>query len=546
MPDSNSTGWGWSSGGGWTYGGEPQTSGPSTEPGTAYNPAEDPVLQAFWAGYNTPSPGEQRNQPSAPLAEVRPSPPSRWEKMQQPPIWEWPEIKQLPQQIGQGIDKLRNAWQGWGVNPYPQGFDPQTGMPIQSPGATLPPFAEQPSMYVPQEPTPEVLAFNEKYAAWQQLEDWRKEAEQGNVRPLPEIDISLLSPEWQKQYSQQKIALDALGIKPMPGEITNAFNSLKESKKDVPFIGLPETNPITGMPYTDEEAAAQAQDANYGGALIMDESGKPLSTADIATLFTANPNTVVYVAYAQGGGQGVIGESTVAEVRGETEEGLAHFRQSAINAGAMAEQEKTTADLKAKEDAILQDVTFENYSEKATQLADLYLSGSESGYRGGNPYADALNKVESAMSPEDAAKLGAEVEADVWLKEQTTPQAWRDWMARNKKEITWDDWLKSFMGPQTGRQVFPIGNLPVATATDTKALGENLSQYGISVLGDYPYLSPVSRAQLTRIPIDVLNQMASYLQDKGISWSDFMSVGESYYGGGGGTTGTYAIPQQWG
>jgi len=44
--ESGSPGWGWSSKGGWTHDGKSVPAGPTTEPGTAYDPGKDPVLRS--------------------------------------------------------------------------------------------------------------------------------------------------------------------------------------------------------------------------------------------------------------------------------------------------------------------------------------------------------------------------------------------------------------------------------------------------------------------------------------------------------------------
>ena len=280
--------------------------------------------------------------------------------------------------------------------------------------------------------------------------------------------------------------------------------------------------------FTPEEKAMWAS-ANGYGAVYIDKEGNILSWADVQRVAQTNPNMEINQSFFLGGNSVIdIGPYNPGELSGPA--------QTAPGVAPWGETEKIGAELAQKEAEILDGVTIENYGQKVAQLMNLYQAPN-SGWRGTNAYYDALNRVESRMSPEDKAKLGEQGEHDRQLQPKVQQPLWRNWMAKTGLSISFKEWMQQYYG----------GELPKKSEAKGVAIDADvLSKYGISVLDNYPYISPVSQAQLSKIPISVLEQMAAYLREKGISWSDFVSVGQSYYGGGGGAGGRWAIPTQWG
>ena len=278
--------------------------------------------------------------------------------------------------------------------------------------------------------------------------------------------------------------------------------------------------------FTPEEKAVWASANGYDTA-YTDKEGNVLSWADVQRMAQTNPEMEITQSFFMGGNSVVdIGPYNPGELSGP-----AQVSQGTEPWGG---REGLGAELARKEADILKDTTFENYGQKVAQLQDLYLTPN-SGWKGINAYGDAMMKVSNAMSQEDRARLGEAGETDWGFRPEVQKPAWENWMAETGLKIPYADWIGHYFGGELPEK--PEAK-PILTA--------DLSKYGISVLPDYPYLSPVSQAQLSKIPISVLEQMAAYLKEKGISWGDFVSVGQSYYGGRGGAGGRWAIPTQWG
>jgi len=437
----------------------------------------------------------------------------------------WQRVGHGAQQIGEALQGAKQAWQSW--QPYTSPY----GMPPEQPPATFPNIVQWP------EEAPEPMALEtEQFKAnqkvlqdfQQQMQDWELarrgyqydwvtgQTVQGapvNL-PLPKmppesegmVDPAFLA--WYKQLSQP------VGT----GE--------KQSDYETKYTDQPERIvPDYFNTLSPNEQAVWAS-ANAYDSVYTDQQGNILSFNDVRRLVEIDPDTKIKQVWLLGGENHVIeADYYPDEITRPAGASPGVTPTSVVETATAA----TAEALRTKEDAILQDATIENYGQKVAQVQNLYLSEG-SGYQGDNAYRDAVNKVQGAMSVADRERLSAEAESSRGF--EASQKAWRDFTARTGREISWEDWI----------------NPPAqeVTKTDTKALGAALSQYGISVLSDYPYLSPVSQAQIARIPTDILNQMARYLQEMGISWNDFVAVGQSYYGGGAGATGRYAIPQQWG
>jgi len=81
---------------------------------------------------------------------------------------------------------------------------------------------------------------------------------------------------------------------------------------------------------------------------------------------------------------------------------------------------------------------------------------------------------------------------------------------------------------------------------DEAALSKDLAQYGVNLTANYPFISPITQQHLMRIPRETIDLMSRYLEGKGISFQDFLSVSAGWYGGGGQARTRWEVPRQWG
>ncbi len=466
MPDN---GWGWTSEGGYTFGGAPTPSGPTTTPGVVYDPAKDPVLQAFWEGYNLPAPSQQGA--SGNVTGVKPSPTSTPAPAPEASLWD-----KFTESLKKGWPWQTETWRPrYGTSP--EGLIPA----IETPKIPAGWGVDTGQMYgtYPESWPPELVA-------WREMDDWAKAAAQGVINPLPDIDVSKLSSAGQKQYEQARAVVEAMGIKETPTEVAGAFAPLKQSTANLPFIGDKTLDAGSAMNFAERH--------NYG-AKIVDEAGKELSLADLTALLMKEPNKAIYFGYAVGEGEILTGESTVSRYLQTFPDwvGMEQGRESI----------KEAQDFQTKQAEILTGVTAENFDAKASELYYAGMKGAPITWSLG----EAISLVFDKLSPEEQKVVSQRTE--------------------------------------TGKVPTERGEIMIKEGLDVQALGASLATHGISILSEYPYISPMTRAQLAKIPADILAQMEVYLSEKGISLGDVVTIGESYYGGGAGG-GRWDIPQQWG
>ena len=80
---------------------------------------------------------------------------------------------------------------------------------------------------------------------------------------------------------------------------------------------------------------------------------------------------------------------------------------------------------------------------------------------------------------------------------------------------------------------------------DVKELTRLVSPFGITVMAEYPYLSPITEAHLRVIPQDALEMMSRYLTEKGLDWRDWLAISEGFYGGRTTPRVQWGTPRQW-
>lgn len=66
---------------------------------------------------------------------------------------------------------------------------------------------------------------------------------------------------------------------------------------------------------------------------------------------------------------------------------------------------------------------------------------------------------------------------------------------------------------------------------------DRLREYGLWVSGTYPYITPLSRAQIGRLPPEIIALIKSYLSERGLSWEDYLAISEPA---------AREVPEEWG
>lgn len=87
---------------------------------------------------------------------------------------------------------------------------------------------------------------------------------------------------------------------------------------------------------------------------------------------------------------------------------------------------------------------------------------------------------------------------------------------------------------------------PPEAVPDVAGLRAALAPHGISILDVAPYFTPISQAALSRLPYELIQRMVEYLQSKGMSWQDYLTISSGYFGGGRAPAGRWIPPRQWG
>lgn len=156
-----------------------------------------------------------------------------------------------------------------------------------------------------------------------------------------------------------------------------------------------------------------------------------------------------------------------------------------------------------------------SYDEKLRAMLELVpQAGSAEVYR------RLRAEVLASLTPEQKKAYEAELESEEGFQEANAQ--WRAWKERTGGTLSYHEWLEA--GRPTN------GEPEAAKPVDIDALGKAIAPYGVNVVGNWPFLSPITEAHLRRMPTDILEQMARYLEEKGISWRDYLELGRVYAG----------------
>lgn len=364
----------------------------------------------------------------------------------------------------------------------------------------------------------------QRVSSWeQQMRDWelarrgyyfdpytsRVETGQPIYTPLPEAPFGVeLPPDWAGWYQRATTP----EFRP-EGNV----EYYRQRYADVPAVSLPEDE----ARMTDEERLAWFN-ANAYETVYTDQHGNIISAEEVLRRATVSPDEPIRQVWFMGGGEARESEFEARDIefmesvrapagalgrRGEVVGGR-WFGEPTTAAGGEAllrarEKEAVTATL---ESSLVKSVLASEwgYEEKLSTLTDLYsqYTGKALGTRG---LAELRSAAFESLTPEEQEAIRGRGEPRL---EEERP--------------------------------------PAEEPVDEAALSRSLAQYGVNLTANYPFISPITEAHLMRIPSETLKLMARYLEEKGVSWGDFISVSGGLYGGRGRERGRWEIPRQWG
>jgi len=411
----------------------------------------------------------------------------------------------------------------------------ETPLPPWERGAALP-FRTPPP---PPSPPPPAPPPEEEMPPWEQPVEggwvralqkwWEKVPEVGwAVAAFPEIAMlerleqyGALTPDQEKRLMQIR-ATGEWGIPGAPGEegedkaktseeLIDLVLSLRSAEELADFYAsYPPKKEPGGMNKT-EEVAWLNENAYY--SVYTDEKGNILSLEEVKDLGSTDPYAVVKQVWLTGGeGEGSVTEGFFfAKDFFTAEEKVAAFQEEQMLV-PMREKAEREAQYRTEEAEILRNPDMTS-NDKFLALVDIYakyeMSQDISGSINQGEMFGLRNKARESLTPE---QLAAEERAKPgWGEEPELPE----WKAPEKVDI----------GELTAQ----------------------VSPFGITVMSDYPYLSPITEAHLRRLSQPVLEMMAKYLSEKGISWRDWLtlSTGGFYGGAPAGRMPAWGTPRQW-
>jgi len=450
-----------------------------------------------WEATIPPPPPEDRDEPPPKERERREGeylvPPVDWAAM-----WDWLRGRDVQRQEVPGA-----PYMGWGAPPGVPGREMAwraRGAPPPTGGA---PFPE--GRYPTPGPWP-TGGFQPAYPQWAEgfempeLQAWMEQVqawERGEIPALPAKPEGLALPrEWETWYGQ----VTTPELRP-EGNVEYYAREFAES----PAVSLPEDYHRK----TDEEQISWLSAHAYE-TVYTDEQGNIIDVSEVMRRALVNPEEAITQVFIMGGGETKAVEFSAGDI--QTMEELRPPRPRVAGAevigGEWVRGESTAAE-RARAQGVLDSSLIQSvlqsewgYDEKMETIINLYsqLTGRALSL----PARQALDAaIYESLTPEEQTALGQRVAPE--------PEA-------------------------------PEAEEPV----DEAALSKDLAQYGVNLTANYPFISPITQQHLMRIPRETIDLMSRYLEGKGISFQDFLSVSAGWYGGGGQARTRWEVPRQWG
>jgi len=450
----------------------------------------------------------------------------------------------------------QDIWAEFGGYPWgyqaPPGAMPAGGWPMPPPPEYKPPPEKKPPAYWPsgeikpvetlQEFFKRVTKAGEAYRAelwrnrprfetwelpsWLQVEQYGQPTQpQWGVPEAPKIPLPTLQEiqsAWEKAYGRatetklQTIARE-FGERYPEGDffMPGGFEDLAGS--DAPSIH----SWLEGHPFY-SAAPRYGEEWETGGkpvaTAIFDMEGNPIAETEARSLYQTEAFKEVVKVYAMGGGKAYAIPMQLWEALGEKgprEVGFPPWGEAKEEQTRIAEIAR--AGLTELQALILKGI------ETEQKRVDVY-----------NAYQKAQTDIAKVLAGIGQAPGDVEFEDARVILTKALPEDVKGVVAEAKSKVV-----------ERGLERW-VPSPPEAKPFDVEAFRTTLQPYGISVLDNYPYLTPISQALLLSLPVDVTRQMADYLADKGLAWRDFLEVSSSYFGGARMPMATWGIPRQWG
>jgi len=315
-------------------------------------------------------------------------------------------------------------------------------------------------------------------------------------------------------------------------EATGRFEDLASGWEGTPPHSIP-----PGFEGVGEEGQRAWLKNNAYDAKLTDISGNPLTPEQAAAIASQTPYTAFRVVYLLGGGEFVSLPFQVKDLDLAIEDVATisePTRVSAILAEATKEAVMTKQERQAEDEAagIIREATGafgRTLREEPFVLSDV------------GQWTDAYNELQRSIVDikNVADKYGM---APEWVAKQT--ERLHENLPPDQKAV--------FESLQQQAGMYPVWEARQREAAEIEArrgeerpLGEEelrdtLSDYGITVLEDSPYISPISEAQYYRLPADIKRQLMWYLASKGLTLNDIVARGVAV-----GARPRWGVAQQW-
>lgn len=270
--------------------------------------------------------------------------------------------------------------------------------------------------------------------------------------------------------------------------------------------------------WADEQKAMWAeQNKPYGGAIFNTETGEQIPWVEARELVKTTPDLSVTVVYPLGGGQAGRVTQLLREIAMSAEEWEQWERQEMVTgmgAPGVALGETYTRAM-AKESDIA-----ERYAGRIREALEAGVSAEEL-----NRMRDELSSEFYRLSQEDEDYAAFLSRPEFHMKEEgigILRERMGEALTKAMADIPDELMLRyehAVMGPE-----------------ERPKIEDTLRVYGIWVSAGYPYITPLSSAQIRRLPPAIVALIKRYLSEKGLSWEDYLAISEP----------AKTVPEEWG